>query len=68
MPGMDDYDAMWDEFLINLHLLSQAQFTGRLGYFYMSHGRISRSTLKKLNDAARVYKDYVKNKEVTCQT
>lgn len=65
MAGMAEQEASWDEALYHLNLLSMNNFSGAF-VFHMNNGRISRSTLKRINDLARDFRD--QTQEAPCRT
>lgn len=67
--GMDDDSNRWEEALFHLNLLSLCHFSGSF-VFHMNNGRISRSTMKRINDLARGYRmnETQPQEQVTCQT
>lgn len=65
--SLDD-DSRYERFLTDLHMLSQANYTGTLGLFRMSNGRISQSTMKILNDLRERVVPSRKQEGCKCQT
>lgn len=67
--GMESDEARWEEALTNLHLLSLSRFSGSFT-FHLHNGRVSRSTLKQINDLARGYRELTQHRmeDATCRT
>ena len=62
--GMDDDENRWEQILYHLNLLSMNRFNGSF-MFHFHNGRVSRGTLKEVNDLAR---RCIKQEEATCRT